>query len=116
MDAQNGQRATTLYRVMDRLENKVAWLELKPLTGRTHQLRAHCLWMHTPIIGDAKYHENNHLGFLSHENKLHLHAREIQIPHPVKGMLAICAKMPHYMKRSFAEVGFDEKNADERGA
>ena len=115
VDKENGQSAKTLYRVVDHLDNKAAWLELSPLTGRTHQLRVHCLSMHTPIIGDSKYHENNHLGFLSCENKLHLHAREIQMPHPVKGMLAICAKMPHYMKKSFSELGFDEKTIDERG-
>ena len=114
VDQENGLPAQTRYRVLEKLGKKMAWLELQPLTGRTHQLRAHCLLMHTPIIGDSKYCEENHLDFLSDEKTLHLHAYKIEFPHPVKGMLAICAKIPHHIQRSFSEAGFDEKNKGEK--
>ena len=50
-----GRPAVTDYRVVERAGRRAAWLALEPLTGRTHQLRAHCALIGTPILGDGKY-------------------------------------------------------------
>ncbi len=112
VDFDNGQRAQTLYRVIDSLSRKVSWLEMAPLTGRTHQLRVHCTTLNTPIIGDVKYGGERAVSLgLSNEKKMHLHARAIQMPHPVKGMLNIAAELPKHMKETFDFLGFDETDS-----
>lgn len=112
IDFENGQKAQTLYHVIDSLAKKVSWLEMMPLSGRTHQLRVHCIALNTPIVGDPKYYDKQResMGLLD-ENKLHLHARAIKIPHPTKGMLEIYAKIPQHIHNSFDFLGFDEKQA-----
>ncbi len=113
VDFENGQKAQTLYHVVDSLAKKVSWLEMMPLSGRTHQLRVHCLTLNTPIVGDSKYMDKTRENMgLQDENKLHLHARAIKIPHPKKGTLEIFAKIPQHIKRSFEFLGFDEKSAE----
>lgn len=112
VDFENGQRAQTLYHVMDSLARKTSWLEMMPLTGRTHQLRVHCLALNTPIVGDGKYMDKQRESMgLKDEHKLHLHARAIKIPHPKKGVLELYAPIPPHMKASFEFLGFDEKQA-----
>lgn len=112
VDFDHGQKAQTLYHVVDSLSGKAAWVEYMPLTGRTHQLRVHSVVLGTPILGDGKYtpKETPTLG-LKDERKMHLHARAIKIPHPVKGMLEISAKIPQHIKNTFDFFGFDEKQA-----
>ena len=83
----DGQRAYTNYRQLDAAGRKLAWLELQPLTGRTHQLRVHCVSLGTPIVGDEKYAEprDNGTGGSFVEglaDRLHLHARALALPHP----------------------------------
>ena len=113
VDFENGQKAQTLYHVIDSLAKKVSWLEMMPLSGRTHQLRVHCLTLNTPIVGDGKYMDKTRENMgLQDENKLHLHARAIKIPHPRKGTLEIFAKIPQHIKNSFEFLGFDEKTAE----
>ncbi len=113
VDFENGQKAQTLYHVVDSLAKKVSWLEMMPLSGRTHQLRVHCLTLNTPIVGDGKYMDKTRENMgLQDENKLHLHARAIKIPHPRKGTLEIFAKIPQHIKNSFEFLGFDEKTAE----
>lgn len=110
---ENGQKAVSLYHVADSLSDKVAWLELMPLTGRTHQLRVHCAYLGTPILGDEKYGgvcENFRTQGVS--SRMHLHARAIRVPHPTKGMLEIIAPLPPEMKKSFEFFGFNAKNKE----
>ncbi len=99
------QRAITEYEVKDYAARKLAWVELYPLTGRTHQLRVHCAAMKNPILGDAKY--NEEMPFLDgFPKKLHLHARHLDIPHPSGGRLVIEADLPEHMKDTFEHLGF----------
>ena len=102
------QSAVTYYSLVDRAGQKVAWLSLKPVTGRQHQLRAHMAIIGHPILGDEKYQGNRDLpeGI---DNKLHLHARRISFPHPSgEGVVDVTAPLPDHMRRSFAALGFAE--------
>ena len=103
------KRAETLYRVVESAGREAAWLALEPLTGRTHQLRAHCLALGSPILGDGKY--GGRAAFLdlgSGGRKLHLHARAIRIPHPGGGVLEVTAPLPGHMVETWRLFGFDE--------
>ena len=81
--------ATTHYSVIDRVAHKAAWVSLKPVTGRQHQLRAHMALIGHPIVGDNKYEGDKVLADSGIDAKLHLHARRLVIPHPVAGEPAI---------------------------
>jgi len=100
--------ALTYYAVVDTAAQKLAWLSFRPVTGRTHQLRAHPSFIGHPIIGDPKYFtiENWELpGGI--QNRLHLHARRIQMPHPKSGTLDVSAPLPDHMRQSWNLLGFD---------
>jgi 23S rRNA pseudouridine955/2504/2580 synthase len=102
-----GDRAVTLYRVMDFAHNKAALVELTPKTGRTHQLRAHMLILGTPILGDPKY-KNDHLSIDNVVQKLHLHARSIRIPNLFgKGPLTITAPPNTVFVQTCEQLGFE---------
>ena len=103
--------AITDYRTLDNAGQKLAWLELQPLTGRMHQLRVHCLAIGAPILGDVKYHEpdQNNAGSAIVDGlppELHLHARALELPHPAGGTLLVEAELPPHMKESFRLLGF----------
>ena len=107
------EHALTHYAVADRAGQKLAWLVMRPVTGRTHQLRAHAAHIGHPIVGDAKYFnvENWELpGGI--QNRLHLLARRIVIPHPAGGALDVSAPLPPHMQQSWAVLGFDEETGD----
>ncbi len=109
-----GKKAVTLYRVVERAGRKTAWLVLEPLTGRTHQLRAHCTALGTPILGDGKYGGRDaFLAGVGVSRKLHLHARAIRIPHPAGGVLEVTAPLPGHMAATWRFLGFDEAAAGE---
>ena len=109
MTAAAGQEAVTLYRVVQAAGTRAAWLALRPLTGRTHQLRAHCAALGHPILGDGKY--GGRAAFLADRGvarRLHLHARELAIPHPADGTtLRVTAPLPAHMAETWAHLGFD---------
>jgi 23S rRNA pseudouridine955/2504/2580 synthase len=100
------QRAVTQYAVLDKASSMMAWLSMKPVTGRQHQLRAHAAHIGTPILGDNKYGGDLDLPE-GVENRLHLHARRIIFPHPRSGTIDITAPMPDHMLKTFAAFGFD---------
>ncbi len=107
--AKGARKAETIYRVVESAGQEAAWLALEPLTGRTHQLRAHCLALGVPILGDGKY--GGRAAFLDlgqAGRKLHLHARAIRIPHPAGGVLEVTAPLPGHMMETWRLFGFDE--------
>jgi 23S rRNA pseudouridine955/2504/2580 synthase len=110
-DDSDAARAITDYRTLDHAGQKLAWLELSPLTGRTHQLRVHCVAIGAPILGDVKYarpDQNNAFAATIEglSSELHLHARALRLPHPAGGSLVVEADLPPHMLQTFRTLGF----------
>jgi len=108
---EDAARAITDYRTLDHAGQKLAWLELRPLTGRTHQLRVHCVALGAPILGDVKYarpDQNNAFSAIVEglSSELHLHARALRLPHPAGGTLLVEADLPPHMVQTFRTLGF----------
>ena len=106
--------AVSYYAVIDTMAQKLSWLSMKPVTGRTHQLRVHAAEIGHPIIGDPKYFdvENWEIpGGIQH--KLHLHARRLVVPHPRgKGTIDVSAPLPPHMEQTFNLLGWDVSRYD----
>ncbi|WP_294171602.1 RluA family pseudouridine synthase [uncultured Sphingomonas sp.] len=111
VDEESGQAARTRWRLVDRAGNRAAWVELQPLTGRTHQLRAHMAALGHPIIGDAKY--GGAEAFLTGgiSRKLHLHARRLKIDGP-GDVIDVTAELPAHFAESLATLGFEPLAGD----
>ncbi len=114
---EDAQHSVTYYATVDRVPSRLAWLSMKPITGRTHQLRAHAEAIGHPIIGDPKYglraktdpRRTDPLRQVPDgvERKLHLLARRLVLPHPRGGTLDVTAPLPPHMRASFDLLGFD---------
>jgi 23S rRNA pseudouridine955/2504/2580 synthase len=106
--------AVTYYAVVETAAQQLAWLSLKPVTGRTHQLRAHTAHIKHPIIGDPKYFNKENWQLPGGiQNKLHLLARRIAVPHPRGGKpIDVTAPLPDHMAQSWNLLGFDGKRYD----
>ncbi|MGA2892046.1 MAG: RluA family pseudouridine synthase [Xanthobacteraceae bacterium] len=105
--------AVTYYAVVETSGPLLSWVSLKPVTGRTHQLRAHMAHIDHPIVGDPKYFslENWELpGGM--QNRLHLVARRIVVPHPRGGTIDATAPLPPHMQQSWNLLGLDSKRYD----
>ena len=109
--------AYTRYQTIDQVGYRAAWISLEPVTGRSHQLRAHMAELGCPIIGDQKYGlsvlENRYqdvddsIKKIMASNQLHLHARSICIKHPDTGHdLCVCADLPKHMAYSWRLLGW----------
>jgi 23S rRNA pseudouridine955/2504/2580 synthase len=111
---EGASHALTYYAVIETAAQRLAWLSFKPVTGRTHQLRAHAAHIGHPIVGDPKYFdvENWELpGGI--QKRLHLLARRIVIPHPRTGKpIDVSAPLPPHMGQSFNLLGFDATRYD----
>ncbi len=118
----DAQHSLTLYAVVEKVSPRLAWLSMRPITGRTHQLRAHCEAIGHPIIGDPKYNKradndparSDPLRAVPPglEPKLHLLARRLILPHPRGGMIDVTAPLPDHMRKTFEMFGFDPKIHD----
>src|SRR5690606_21574865 len=111
----DADHALSTYRVVEHAGTALSWLEMRPETGRTHQLRVHAASIGCPIIGDPKYFEADQNWEFpgGMQNELHLHARRIVIPHPDGGTVDVTAPLPPHMKQSWNLLGFDEAEAGE---
>ena len=110
---EGASHAVTYYAVVETAGPALAWISLKPVTGRTHQLRAHMAHIGHPVVGDAKYfaRENWELpGGM--QNKLHLLARRIAVPHPRGGVIDVTAPLPPHMQQSWNLLGLDAARYD----
>ena len=114
------KRATTDYAVLSALGSRAAWMALVPVTGRTHQLRAHMAEVGHPVVGDGKYggsgQDNPGDGWGAQlggeiSRKLHLHARMLRFEHPVTGeLVTLTAPLPEHMARTWATLGWSERD------
>ena len=110
---EGASHAVTYYAVVETSAQKLAWVSLKPVTGRTHQLRAHMAHIDHAIVGDPKYFnkENWQLpGGL--QKRLHLLARRIVIPHPRGGLIDATAPLPPHMLQSWNLLGLEADRFD----
>ncbi|MBM3620011.1 MAG: RluA family pseudouridine synthase [Alphaproteobacteria bacterium] len=108
VDHEEGDDAVTDYVVADTVGKHVALVVLRPLTGRTHQLRAHCAALGTPILGDTKYGVRPGDEGLPEEAEagLHLHAARLVMPHPGSGRLDLFAEPPPHFRSTMKLYGF----------
>ena len=119
---EDAQHSVTLYATVDKVAPRLAWLSMKPITGRTHQLRAHAEAIGHPIVGDPKYtggieskpRRMDPLRAIPPDvdHKLHLLARRLVLPHPGGGTLDVTAPLPSHMQKSWDLFGFDISGRD----
>ncbi|EAQ29205.1 pseudouridylate synthase [Erythrobacter sp. NAP1] len=116
VDEEGGQIAKTRYRVVERAGTRAAWVELEPLTGRTHQLRVHLAAIGHPIVGDGKYGGQDAFLTGAISRKMHLHARRLIIGTPESkgagGKLDVTADLPEHFATSMESLGFDLSLSD----
>ena len=109
----DADHAVTFYSTLEWVGQTLAWVSLRPVTGRMHQLRVHMDYLGHPIIGDKKYFSVMNWDMPGGiQNKLHLHARRLLIPHPKGGTIDVTAPLPPHMVQSWNLLGFDEGTYD----
>jgi 23S rRNA pseudouridine955/2504/2580 synthase len=110
---EGASHAVTYYAVVDTAARQLAWLSLKPVTGRTHQLRAHMAHIGHPIVGDPKYFSKENWALPGGmQNRLHLLARRIVVPNPRGGNIDVTAPLPPHMRQSWSLLGLDASRYD----
>jgi 23S rRNA pseudouridine955/2504/2580 synthase len=110
---EGASHAVTYYAVVETSAQTLAWLSLKPVTGRTHQLRAHMAHIGYPIVGDPKYFSKENWEVPGGiQNRLHLLAHRIAVPHPRGGVVDVTAPLPPHMEQSWNLLGLDIKRYD----
>ncbi len=122
-DYPGAKRAQTDYFTLWFLGTRLSWMALEPITGRTHQLRAHMAELGHPIIGDGKYggsgQENLGDGWGAQgggdmSRKLHLHARRLSFQHPItKAEMTFTAPLPDHMQRTWKLMDWKETDVPE---
>jgi 23S rRNA pseudouridine955/2504/2580 synthase len=119
---EDARHSVTLYATVDRILPRLAWLSMKPITGRTHQLRAHAQAIGHSIVGDPKYGpppptpdrrlDPSRAVPSEVEPKLHLLARRLMLPHPRGGSIDVTAPLPPHMQKTWDLFGFDIRQFD----
>ena len=105
----SGKSAITEYEILDNVGNRYALVKANPLTGRTHQIRAHMEYMNMPILGDDKYFGNERDKNALFSKKLHLHAYKIDLSSVYGKKMVVKAKLPDYFKESIKVLGLNFK-------
>jgi len=103
-----GQKALTEYKVIDNVDKKYALVEAKPLTGRTHQIRAHLESIGTPILGDNKYYGSNRERLKEISDKLYLHAYQIDLTSVYGKKMLITAPLPKHFVTALEFFGLEK--------
>lgn len=103
----DGQSAVSDYQVIETAAQKASFVALRPITGRTHQLRAHMALIGTPIVGDGKY-GGAEARLEGLPAKMHLFCRRLVIPRPGRKPLVLEAPLTGHMKETWALFGFDD--------
>lgn len=106
---EEGKKAITDYRIVDSIGDKFALVEAMPLTGRTHQIRAHMEYIGCPIVGDDRYFGRERERFANLANKLFLHAYKIDLSGIYNKRLEIKSGLPEHFKQAFATLGIEFK-------
>jgi 23S rRNA pseudouridine955/2504/2580 synthase len=106
-EGEEAKFALTEYTVLDTTGDEFAFVAARPVTGRTHQIRVHLASLGTPIVGDFKYGGPDAKGKGEVADRLHLHAREIDIARPDGGRLKVSAPLPPHMEKSWQVLGFN---------
>lgn len=101
----DGKEAVTLYKVLDTAGNKFSLIAASPLTGRTHQIRAHLESIGCPIAGDDRYYGEVRQKFSIFADKLYLHAYKINLSALYNKKLEITVGLPDYFKESLKAAG-----------
>ncbi len=109
MVTNSGKPAHTLYQILDNVGEKFALIMVSPLTGRTHQIRAHMEYLGTPIVGDNKYYGQERQRFTNISNKLHLHAYKIDLSILYNKKMIIKAPLAEHIKQSINNLGISFK-------
>ncbi len=114
VDEDEGKKARTLFRVLERVGKRVALVAFWPLTGRTHQIRVHAELAGWPILGDGKYgYDKEPFEAFDLSNRLHLHAYRIMFPHPSnRRMIEVVAPVPEDLRRTWESFNFNEWDED----
>ncbi|WP_199555864.1 RluA family pseudouridine synthase [Sandaracinobacteroides hominis] len=112
VDEEAGLVAKSRFRVIDRASDKAAFVEMQPMTGRTHQLRVHAAATGTPIVGDGKYGGTEAFLTGGVSRKMHLHARRLVLGLPDGGTLDVKADLPAHFADTLKMLGFSPEDAD----
>ena len=106
----DGKPAATVYKTLDEVGSKFALVEASPLTGRTHQIRAHMEYIGCPIVGDDKYFGGEKWQkYASIPDKLYLHAYKIDLSALYNKKTVIKAALPEHFKKALAALGIEFK-------
>ncbi|WP_265037379.1 RluA family pseudouridine synthase [Wolbachia endosymbiont (group A) of Anomoia purmunda] len=106
VDENSPQNATTHFSIIAKFKHNVAYLKLQPITGRTHQLRAHLAHINCPILGDGKY--GGKKAFIDGvANKIHLHSHSLSLKLPNNKEITITAPIPKHIEKSIEALFFD---------
>lgn len=106
---EEGKKAITDYEVLDKVGERFALVRAMPLTGRTHQIRAHMEHIGCPIVGDDRYYGEERIRYNNLTDKLYLHSYKIDLSGVYNKKLVLSAPLPEHFKQAFSQLGIEFK-------